>query len=295
MIIVNLKGGLGNQMFEYAAGRRLAVKHNVELKLDTTFLLDRNPSFSHVFRDFDLDIFPNVNPMFASIKEIALLKSYINRTFRFRILNRLNAKPGLFKEIKFSYHEDFEKLGPDTYLDGYWQSDKYFKPIEAIIRKDFSFAPFTLQKNFELANKITVNNSVCINIRRGDFVNDKHSNKRHGFVGLEYVANAVKLVSTSVQNPSFYVFSDEIEWCKENIKLPFPTIFIDNTHAGDKFADYLQLMTLCKHFIIPNSSFAWWAAWLNTNPDKIVVAPKKWFNNGPTDTQDILPEGWIKL
>ncbi len=295
MIIVNLKGGLGNQMFEYAAGKCLATKHNTELKFDASFLLDRNPALNIVFRDYDLDIFPAIAVPFAATKEVIQRKSYIDYTFKFRILNQINSRPGCFRESTFSYNKKFETLGSEGYLDGYWQSEKYFKPIENIIRKDFAFSPLQLQKNYKLLQEILSSKAVCINIRRGDFVNDKNSSNRHGFVGLAYILNAVKQIQKTVENPMFYIFSDDIDWCKENVQLNLPTFFIDHSHAGKKFADYLQLMTACKHFIIPNSSFAWWAAWLNQNPDKIVIAPKQWFNNGPKDTQDLLPDSWIKL
>lgn len=294
MIIVNLKGGLGNQMFEYAAGRSLALKHNVELKLDLTFLLDRNPNLNITFRDYDLDIFPNISVQVASQDEIQKRKSYLNRTFGLKVFNQLNAKPTFFREKKFSFHEDFNELGKDIYLDGYWQSEKYFKSIETVIRKDFLFAPLSIEKCRVLAEELRSRNSVCINVRRGDFVEDE-ANNRHGFAGLEYIRKAVDLISNRVSNPYFYIFSDDIKWCEENLSLAFPTFIADHSYAGNKFGEYLHLMSLCQHFIIPNSSFAWWAAWLCTNQNKIVIAPQKWFNQGPQDTQDLLPESWIRL
>ena len=136
---------------------------------------------------------------------------------------------------------------------------------------------------------------VSINVRRGDFVQHSVSSSFHGFRGLEYIYDAVNLIKSKVDKPHFYVFSDDIEWCAENIKTDDPLTIVDHTHAGKKFADYLHLMKECKHFIIPNSSFAWWAAWLSENHAKIVIAPKKWLNDSAIDTSDVTPAGWYRI
>ena len=117
----------------------------------------------------------------------------------------------------------------------------------------------------------------------------------HGTLGMEYYGKAATLICEKVMNPVFYIFSDDINWCKQNIRLPGDTIYIEDEFAGEKSCGHFALMMACKHFIIPNSSFAWWAAWLNSNPNKIVIAPKVWFHNSMWDTKDILPPNWIKL
>ena len=295
MVIVNLKGGLGNQMFEYAAGRSLAVKLHDELKLDTVSLLDRNPVQNKIFRDFDLDIFPNINAGIATKEEVQRLKSNSGLFSKLYFTRKLQSRTRYFKEKKFSYQREFEQLDGNVYLDGYWQSEKYFKNIEDIIRNDFTLLPFSIPKNLALSQELAEMHSVCINVRRGDFVNNPNSSKHHGFVGLEYILASVHRLSQTVHEPNFYVFSDDISWCKENIRLDFPMVFVDHSHAGHKFSEYLHLMSLCHHFVIPNSSFAWWAAWLCQRPGKIVITPKKWFNEGPQDTSDLIPSDWIRL
>ena len=292
MVIVKLMGGLGNQMFQYAAGRALALKNNCQLKLDLSFLQDHeNKPKDYVFRDYDLDIF-NLPVSIASIEEVKrFTKRSLNRNVN-RVLNKiLGPKSSYFKQPHFHFVESFFTRTPPLYLDGYWQSEKFFTPFESAIRQDFSFRDPIPESSALLAHAILHSNAVCVNVRRGDFV----VNKMHGTVGIDYYKNADQLIRSKITGPSFYVFSDDVEWCSQNLQFYSPVKFISHSHAGRKFGTYLQLMSLCKHFIIPNSTFGWWAAWLNTNPDKIVFAPKKWFGAGDQDTKDIIPGDWYRL
>ncbi len=296
MIVVKLQGGLGNQMFQYAAGRVLSYKYNVPLKLDIRFLLDRTPRKNAIFRDFDLDIFPNISIDFATKKDIAAFTvPFSANPFFYFLKRKLKRDRNVFKETSVNYQPEFNSITGNVYLDGYWQSEKYFKSLNEIIRHDFSFGTFAVEKNLKLKDEILSQNSVCINVRRGDFVSNPNSSGFHGFTGLDYILNAVKLITKKINSPHFFIFSDDIEWCEENIKLDFPLRIVDHSHAGYKFSDYLRLMTYCKHFIIPNSSFAWWAAWLSNYKDKTVIAPVQWFKDDRIDTKDLIPEGWIKI
>jgi len=289
-------GGLGNQMFQYAAGRGLSIKNNVELKFDLTHLLDRSPSLSIVFRDYDLDVFPGIGAFAATNDEIsALFKIAPARALHQKISRKILPTKNYLKEKSFRFDERFKKAGANVYLDGYWQSEKYFSAIVQIIRKDFEFSPLSGHANFALLDNIKSANSVCLNVRRGDFVSHAGSSGFHGFKGLDYINNAVLHIGNKISDPHFFIFSDDIEWCRENIVLQHPVTIVDHLHAGKKFVDYLQLMTACNHFIIPNSSFAWWAAWFNQNPDKIVVAPQLWFTDPLIDTSDLIPLSWFRL
>ena len=292
MIIVKLMGGLGNQMFQYAAGRALSLKNDCELKLDTEFLLDRSEKpKDFVFRNYDLDIF-KLKVNIASSEEVRKLVPDQSTHFLKKVLNKVFTESNKYlKQQGVHFYKPFFRKTPPLYLDGYWQSEKFFKPFEPEIRRDFEFKNPVQESSLSVLKKIVNTNSVCVNIRRGDFVN----NAFHGTLGIDYYKNAEKIISDRNKKLSYFVFSDDIDWCKSNIQLKGPTEFIEHNHAGEKFGTYLQLMTRCRHFIIPNSSFGWWAAWLNNNPDKIVIAPNKWFNNGPKDTQDIIPETWIKI
>jgi hypothetical protein len=295
MIIVKLQGGLGNQMFQYAAGRALAIRKNTTLKFDLTYLLDRSPALNIIFRDYDLDVFPNIQVPVATNKECLSLTHTLSNKFLTQVVKKTIGIKSYFREKKFSYDSNFKMLPSNVYIDGFWQSEKYFHDKKETIRRDFAFAPLSLEKNYQLADKINTTNSVCLNVRRGDFVSDPVSSSVLGFKGPEYIHKAVQAIEQRVSNPHFYIFSDDIDWCKEHIRLEHPVTIVDHHQAGRKFADYLQLMSSCKHLIIPNSSFAWWAAWLNSNPDKIVVAPLLWFNDTTFDTKDLIPDSWIKI
>jgi len=290
MVIVKLMGGLGNQMFQYAAGRALSLHHKCILKIDLEFLLDRRPKEpGFVYRDYDLGIF-NIEPLVASKQEV----DEMTRKAGYKRINKivtslLGRKSSFFKEPSFKFYPGFFQLEPPLYLDGYWQSEKYFHPFEQQIRKDFSFRNIPGKTIQQLADKIRLCPSVCVNVRRGDFV----TNPVHGTTSIEYYQQAAEYIQSKIASPEYFIFSDDIEWCKKNLSFNAPAHFITHEYAGFKFSDYLYLMTCCNHFIIPNSSFGWWAAWLNDNPEKIVVAPKNWFNKGPQDTYDLYPKGWL--
>lgn len=293
MIIVQLNGGLGNQMFQYAAGRALSLHHQTELKLDLAFLLDRGPRIKgFVYRNYDLSVF-NLAVGFATAQESALLnKKIVNNKTLDRILKKtLGKKITYFKEPHFHFYKNFFSPGPSLYLDGYWQSEKYFADYSKVIREDFTFKNKLPAKALPLQNEIKTSNSVCVNVRRGDFV----TTPLHGVLGTDYYKTAASIITDKKGAANFYIFSDDVAWCWKNLKFPGPTTFVSHEFAGEKFQEYFQLMICCKHFIIPNSSFGWWAAWLNNNTDKIVIAPAKWFNEGPKDTKDIIPAGWIKI
>ena len=290
MIVVELQGGLGNQMFQYALGRHLSLLHKAPLYLDTAFLSDRSPRQNFTYRDFSLDIF-NIEAAIISKKNI---KKYDQHQPRWKkIVNRLLHPSALefIGENKFSFSPSVLQLPSKVYLNGYWQSEKYFKAIAPIIRQDFTIKEALPLAVTEWQRALERQNAVCLHVRRGDFVQVP----LHGTLGMEYYGKAAALIAEKVTDPIFYIFSDDIHWCKKNIELAYPTVFMDEALAAEKARGHFWLMCHCKHFIIPNSSFAWWAAWLGEHPDKIVVAPKTWWHNPNIETQDILPPHWLTL
>jgi hypothetical protein len=278
MIVVNLMGGLGNQMFQYAIGRKLSLKYNKKLILDKTFLLRRDLGSEFTYRNFDLDIF---NLDLEIVENFKVTNDY-------EIIEEPFGAPILTDKINSI---NFDK---NVYVNGFFQKECYFKDIKNQILKDFKI---TIKDEYiqKLENEILSSNSVCINIRRGDYVTNQNTNNFHGFHGEEFVSNAVSEITKIIKNPFFYIFSDDIEWCIENIKINFPHFYVDHTFKGDKFSSYLKLMSSCKHFIIPNSTFAWWSAWLNQNEDKIVFVPKNWFRNQNINTEGLIPNQWNKI
>ncbi|MCW5584172.1 MAG: alpha-1,2-fucosyltransferase [Gammaproteobacteria bacterium] len=279
-------------MFQYALGRAMAKRLGTTLKLDLDFLLDRTPRENFVFRDYDLDIFnlsveralpDDISPFFYQPKN--RFDALVSR------LKKWWVPYTVYREAHFHVDPAVFLLSGNIYLEGYWQSAQYFQDIEDEIRTDFSFrspiAPTSKQLSDEIENK----NSVCVNVRRADFLNTSF----HGVCDMKYFGPAVKLLASRVKDSHFFVFSDDPEWCLNNFNLPYRFTFVGHEHKGEKFSSYLQLMARCKHFIIPNSSFAWWAVWMNRGGDKIVVAPTVWFTDTSWDTGDLIPKSWIRI
>lgn len=284
MIITKIIGGLGNQLFQYAAGRCLAHLNSTTLKLDVTAFDE------YKLRNFDLYNL-NVTSQFASEHEISnLLPPTIWARARQRLLT-VN-KRHYYREPYFHFHPKFHKASVNTYIKGYWQSEKYFLPIRNIISEELIFKPGVIDNVLNFGRELQKNQSVSIHIRRGDYTNPVIL-KMHGILSVEYYQQAIDYIRRQYENAKFYFFSDDIEWVRNNLKvenMEFISGRISKTHYEDLF-----LMSMCQHNIIANSSFGWWAAWLNKNPNKIVIGPKNWFNKGPKDTQDLFPPGWIRM
>ncbi len=292
MVIIKLFGGLGNQMFQYAFGRYMAWKHQTELKFDVSFLLDRSiKDPGHTFRDFDLGIF-GIDNAFATDKEIKDFKSRVPLVKADKLLNKLlGLKSTYILERQFHFSPGELELPDGVYLEGYWQSEKYFKPIEDQIRQTFVVKEKLLPESEILAAEIMSKNSVCVNIRRGDFV----ANPFHDILPVNYYDTAEEIIMQQVSDLHLYVFSDDLDWCYKNLKFRSPFTIVADKYAGYKYQDKFRLMSYCKHFIIPNSTYAWWAAYLAGNKSKIVIAPQKWFGDPTWNPQDLLLEDWIKI
>ena len=288
---------MGNQMFQYAAGRHLAIKNNTELKLDTSIMLDWSPGRHTINRDFDLTIF-QLKPQKASRKDIAPYNPQLMskpEKVLFHLKKKLGISP-VFREKYFQYDPELLQLKGTQYLAGLWQSYKYFEEISEVIRKDFTFNTSPDHLSIQLLSQISQTNSICLSVRRSDYVSHKQTADMMGFVGVDYFNKAFEILKNKISNPHLYIFSDDIVWCRENLNIPgYPVFYVDGKYAGEKFSSYLQLMTACKHFIIPNSTFPWWAAWLSINENKIVCAPRNWFADKSIDTNDLIPDSWIRV
>lgn len=290
MIISKLIGGLGNQMFQYAAGRSLADKNNTLLKLDISEFEDYK-LWPYSLRHF------NITENLASRKEINKLTRphpTLSEMISNAVFHRpLSKNPSLIEENGLQFHKEVLELGDNVYLDGYWQSENYFLPIEGIIRNEFTLKSSPAGINFQHLEQIRNANSISIHIRRGDFVTDPRTNAAHGLCSLEYYKKSIEYIADHVAAPHFFMFSDDIKWASENIKIPFETSFVDNNDKHHGYED-LRLMSNCKHNIVANSSFGWWGAWLNNNKNKIVIAPKKWFQSVYND-KDVVPDKWLRF
>ena len=291
MIISRITGGLGNQMFQYAFGRRLAVKHETELKLDVSFYSDPANAEPNPVRTYDLGVF-KIHERIASQSEIAKLSKRVENDLIDRVLNRLKGvKQGHIREPHFHFSESAYNSPNNIYLSGYWQSEKYFADIEPTLRAEFEFNDQPDEMATAMLDRIESTNSVCVHVRRGDFL----TNPLNGLFGVDYIQKAEEIMMARISDPTYFVFSDDMDWCEASLKFEGSTVFVSNDFGGMKFRDDLRLMAACKHFIISNSSFSWWAVWLSRRDDKIVVAPKEWFRDKSLDTRNLIPLAWIRI
>jgi hypothetical protein len=290
MIIVQLKGGLGNQLFQYAAGFSLARHHNVLVKVDIRELEQADKAIGTT-RNFELQNLTDP-PAVATNQQIESVKpqSGISKYFE-KLLPPYQRQ--VYREKSFQFDEHFFESGKNVYLKGYRQSEKYFSVYAEQIRKSFQLKPNVVTSVIPYAEKLASIESVSIHIRRGDYTST-NVESYHGMLAENYYQEAIDHLCESLSNPYFFVFSDNIEWVKRNLKFESQVEFMSGAISTTHYEDF-YLMSKCKHNIIANSSFSWWSAWLNSNPNKIVVAPKNWFATKNIDTKDLIPESWIRL
>ena len=301
MIEVKLQGGLGNQMFQYALGRSLAEKNKDDLTLDLTFVNNRSFRKDFSYRNFNLSVF-NINEKTTFLSKLSS-KIVMPGVFP-KVSNLINKAKDVLGTQEYVFENDighFDEnilsLKGNIYLDGYWQNEEYFEDVKKIIRKEFTFKSEHDSVNLKTLEDIRNSNSVSLHIRRGDYINIQKISRIYQFLGLDYYRKAIDVIKNRVKDPSFFIFSDDISWAKENLKIDSPIYFIDHNGPGKSHED-LRLMSICKHNIIANSTFGWWGAWLNNNPNKTVVAPKNWFSEEEMKRRggfDIVPCDWIKI
>lgn len=281
MIIVWVLGGLGNQLFQYALGRALALKYNTSLKLD---LSDFSGYGRRIFRLNHFDLHFEV----ASAADIAAVTG---QRFWDRLLRR---KKGITIEGFPRFNPDVLECGCNAYLKGYWQSEKYFSDVAEVIRGEVRMTTPPEGQNAELWARIGEGASVGIHIRRGDYAEDATTKAYHGLCSVEYYQRAIALIAARVEKPKFFVFSDDPDWASENLRLAHPFTLVRHNGATADYEDF-RLLCRCKHFITANSSFSWWAAWLGSAPDKVVVAPQRWFAHDNYSYADLVPAHWVSL
>lgn len=296
MIIVGIFDGLGNQMFHYAFYRALKMKKK-EVKID---IISTWNKYRADHNGYELNKIFKINIDIATAKErnyflngFFIGKSLKKRNFiskiRLRLLEK-NKRIYIWKNAKeaITYNEKYFNEN-NIYYFSHYQSEKYFKSIEQEIRNDFMFPLIYDDKNKKLLDKIKNTNSVSLHVRRGDYVNIK---EYYDVCSLAYYKNAIDIIRKNIKKPIFYIFSNDIPWCKKYFDIT-NIVFVDCNKSSDSFRD-MQLMSYCKHNIIANSTFSWWGAWLNNNKEKMVMAPNRWFYH-IKETCDIIPDNWYKV
>lgn len=278
MILVKLKGGLGNQMFQYAFGKYLSLKNRTSLVLDTSYF-DMNFQGNVTPRKYGLDYF-NISEGSEYRKS---LKNHLAEVF---------GKKHIFRESSISEYkpELTATRSRNVELEGYWQSEKYFLPIREVLCHEFTLSGANSRAYHHFLNEINSSQSVSIHVRRGDYVNNEKVKATHYVCTPGYFEKAIDHLLTRLDDTRFFVFSDDMVWCKSNLPAGLQMSYVTDTLAHED----IHLMSRCMHNIISNSSFSWWGAWLNQSENKMIVAPQRWKVN-PEGTRDVVPERWIKI
>jgi len=279
VIVTRINGGLGNQIFSAHKIANASIKNNIIFKLDITAY-----ETYKLHNGYRLNLF-NIDEHIATEEEIKSFKGKDNIINK--IINKLNLNKLIYKEKERTLYDKNIFTKKDIYLDGYWQNEKYFINIKDEMIRDFipKNNNSIIVENY--LKDINTTNSVSIHVRRGDYAN--HPNI--GILDISYYQKAVIYMTKYIENPIFYIFSNDIEWCKENFMFIDKKIIIDKTN--NEIEDMI-LMKNCNHNIIANSSFSWWGAWLNKNNNKIVIAPKKWMAENPNNYKWV-PDNWVEI
>ncbi len=293
-------------MFTYAIGKALSLEKNQELFIDNSWVqkMDKAQKVNlSALQYFDEEVLTRKKIDIYRLADISIFRKIIT------LCNKLNFSifKGVIDEEFFQYDDRILKSKSSSlYLrSGYWQSYRYFDKYQDSIRKSFSFKKEVCLQNKVMAEKIMKSdNSVSVHVRRGDYNTNPELKNLYGEIcTLDYYLKSIDYISKNVKKAKFYIFSDDILWVMgefsgldahiEYVQENHETSVVEIGHKNNGYSD-MYLMTLCKHNIIANSSFSWWGAWLNKNSDKIVIAPKQWFNDG-RDTRDLIPESWLRF
>ncbi len=283
MNIVWIDGGLGNQMFQYA----LAIKMRSlgkQVKIDVTKYAEH-----HAHNDFELDRVFGINCLFAEPDEIRKL-GYQKENHWTEFLKKTPfRKKTIYSNESYRYDGQVLKLD-GYYIEGYWQSEKYFADIREKIMDIYRFPEFSEGMD-TWAEKIQNTCAVSVHIRRGDYLQYSYL---QNICTLEYYRRAMDYFrETLPEKVEFYIFTNDFPWAEGHFGGK-DCHFVKGNTGRNSFRD-MQLMSLCRHHVVANSSFSWWGAWLNENPDKIVIAPESWINSPDGGKTDIIPESWIRI
>ena len=279
-------------MFQYAIARILGEKNCASILLEKSYFILKEKKPAHTPRDFELNIFDNKYLVSSDFH----VRNFTNLSFLDKVKKKLGFNyPKTFLEEKFTFNPEVLLVKSPVFLNGYFQSYKYYEGYETLVKEIFKFPQYKLDEfNNGILCRIKETTSISIHIRRGDFINDKKTQAFHGNCSIDYYLKAINYFVSSFSDFQLIFFSDDSEWVKEKFEiLPYPKLFIDHNKGENNWKD-MFLMSSCSHNIIANSSFSWWAAWLNNNPNKTVIAPKNWFAT-EIETDDLIPDQWIRL
>ncbi len=287
MIVVKFNGGLGNQLFQYAFGRALQLKYNDSLAIDVE---EFRRSYGHVPRHYSLEPFNlpddvKVLPVKDS-KSLLFFKVFhkVNRTLNSNMARLFNIywwRSPVYKDFGIK-----DTKGKKCYFYGYWQSERYFADYKDKIKQELKVKTPITEECLPYAEQIENSNSVCLHIRRGDFVKEGQI-----ICDVNFYDKGIQYIDQRVKDARYFIFTNDEKWVKDNIHLPKDSTFVE---IADPDYEVLRLMYKCKHFVISNSSYSWWAQYLSDNPNKIVIAPSKWSLVWPNE-RSIYLDSWITM
>lgn len=281
MVISRITSGLGNQLFQYACGRALSLRHGVPLKLD----LQNFQDFKN--RRYALDVFA-LEATEAAPEEV---REFLKNDTLWQRLRTPRAKRRVRRETGLGFDETILRAGPDVYLSGYWQSPRYFEDVETELRRELVWRKPPRPSTQDFLEKISATKAVAIHVRRGDYVSNPGYAKRFGALPLAYYERALRHLAERETDLHAVIFSDEPVWVKVN----FPRLIPFTVAEGNEATEDLRVMTACRRHVIANSTFSWWGAWLAPFPDKTVLAPARFFNDPILPDRDLVPEEWVRV
>lgn len=286
--IVRLQGGMCNQMFQYATGRGLAERNGFDLFVDTAGLNNKKHAHFNLY-PFKADVrFADTEHLNRVLTPHYALKRALYKALKIPFTYARTH----IAEKKFSFDQNVASTNFSAYFSGLWQSEKYFADISEKIRDDFQFRDESPLLQHPMYGEISACNAVSVHIRRGDYIKNKRYRRNLYVCRKSYFENAISLLRQRIDQPRFFIFSDDHKWVAENFQLGSDIKLVD---SKNHFEDFF-LMSRCKHNVISNSTFSWWSAWLNPEPSKIVIAPDMWFTpHAKVDQRDILPPSWTKI
>lgn len=294
-IVSELTGGLGNQLFQYATGFAAAARVEAEFRLDTSHYVgaaERMP-----FRPYRLDRL-NISAAPASAWDMLRVKlaTRVRPTSprHVRVAGTALAfvpKIAVMTDAATGYDPRLVALKRDTLLRGCWQSERFFREYRAKLLDEFTFTSPPRGLNAQLVERITSGRAIGVHFRRTDYLTSDTTLQP---CSLDYYARALAWMADRIGDATYFIFSDDPEWVRRNASLPPNSVFITHNHGVDDAED-LRLMMACDHFIIANSSFSWWGAWLSHASGKHVVAPRTWFAQGDGNETDLVPAAWVRL
>lgn len=293
MILSKLRGGLSNQMFQYAAARRLAERHQTEVRIDASWYDTQHDATPRRYELGQLCITGTLASRWETIGTDGV-RNARPMELPVAIYRKFRPRYQFVAEETFDFNRQILELPDNVCLFGYWVSEKYFLDIQAIIRQEFQFEKAPSPANASRLEQLRSCESVAVHVRRGDYVSNPLVNSIHGVCNPDYYFRAAHEIRGRVRDPVFFLFSDDLEWAVDNLDLGGETIAVDD-NRGEASPQDLRLMGAARHNIIANSGFSWWGAWLNTNKEKVICAPQRWLSDSSYDTSHVIPSSWVVL